>query len=118
MDAAVSALKTSGKIEVATIETAIAVHMQLKSLPFMRVLAQFVPAQLAGLDGEVRAMANVIKWDKRKVILDGSAQLANGIFTRLEREFDAGIDYVQIAKQLQADEESLFALLDVKEEQQ
>jgi len=118
MDAVVSALKRSGNIEIAAVETVIAMHVQLKSLPFMRLLAPFVPAQLAALGGEVKTMANIIKWDKRKVIIDGSAQLANGIFLRLEREFEGDMDYPQMAQQLRADEESLFALLDVKEEQQ
>ena len=118
MDAAVSSLKRSGNIEIATIETVIGLHMQLKALPFMRILARFVPAQLAALDGEIKTMANIVKWEKRKIIIDGSAQLANGIFLRLEREFEGGTAYAQIVEQLRADEEALFALLDVREEQQ
>jgi hypothetical protein len=79
-------------------------------------LGQFVPDQLAALDGEVKTMASIVKWDKRKVIIDGSAQIANALFLRFEREFDGTAAYQQIAEQLRADEEALFAMLDVKED--
>ncbi|MGA2425166.1 MAG: hypothetical protein ABSG07_14280 [Terriglobales bacterium] len=116
MDVAFSTLARSGKIEAAKIETVIALHMQPKALPFMKILGQFVPAQLAALDGEVKTMASIVKWDKRKVIIDGSAQIANALFLRFEREFDGTAAYQQIAEQLRADEEALFAMLDVKED--
>lgn len=116
MDVAFSSLAKSGKIEAATIETAIALHMQPKTLSFMKILGRFVPAQFAVLDGDVRTMASIIKWDKRKVIIDGSGQLANGLFLRFEREFDGTTTYQQIAEQLRADEVALFAMLDVKED--
>lgn len=115
MDASFSTLAKLGKIEAATIETAIALHMQPKALPFMKILERFVPAELAALDGEVKTMASIIKWDKRKVVIDGSGQLANGLFLRFEREFDGAVSYQQIAEQLRTDEEALFAILDVKE---
>ena len=118
MDVAFSTLARSGKVEAATIETVIALHLQPKALSFMKILGPFVPTQLAALDKEVKTMASITKWDKRKVILDGSGQLANGIFLRFEREFDAKATYQQIAEQLRADEEALFALLDVKEDRQ
>jgi len=116
MDVAFSTLAKSGKIEAATIEAVIAFHAQPKALPFMKILEPFIPAQLAALDGDVRTMANIIKWDKRKIIIDGSAQLANGLFLRLDREFEGTSTYQQIAEQLRADEEALFAMLDVKED--
>lgn len=116
MDVAFSALAKSGKIEAATIETVIALHMQPKALTLMKILGPFVPPQLAALDGVVKTMATIVKWDKRKVIIDGSGQLANGVFLRFEREFDGTAAYQQIAEQLRADEEALFALLDVKED--
>jgi hypothetical protein len=40
------------------------------------------------------------------------------MFLRFEREFDGTAGYDEIAKQLRADEETLFAILDVKEEEQ
>lgn len=116
MEAAVSVLTQSGKVEPAKIETVIALHMQPKVLPFMKILGPFVPAPLASFDGEVRTIANIVKWDSRRVIIDGSGQIANGIFLRFDREFSGGVSYEQIAKQLRADEEALFALLDVKED--
>ena len=116
MDAAFAALARSGKIEAAKIETIIALHLQPKALPFMKILGRFVPPQLAALDGDVKTMASIAKWDKRKVIIDGSGQIANGMFLRFEREFDGTAAYQQIAEQLRADEEALFAMLDVKED--
>jgi hypothetical protein len=118
MAAAYSALANAGKIEAATIKTVIALHMQPKSLPFMNILRPFVPVSLIALDKDVKTMASIVKWDKRKVIIDGSGQLANGIFLRFEHEFDGAATYEEIAKQLRADEEAFFAILDVKEEQQ
>lgn len=116
MDLAFSTLAKSAKIEVATIETVIALHMQPKTLPFMKILGPFVPPQLATLNGEIRSMASIIKWDKRKVIIDGSGQVANGVFLRFDREFDGTATYKEIAEQLRADEEVLFAMLGVKED--
>jgi hypothetical protein len=118
MDAAYSTLVSAGKIEAASIKTVIALHMQPKTLPFMDILRPFVPVNLIALDKNVKTMASIVKWDKRKVIIDGSGQLANGIFLRFEREFDGTAGYDEIAKQLRADEETLFAILDVKEEEQ
>jgi len=116
LDAAFSTLARSAKIEAAKIETVIGLHMQPKVLPFMKILERFIPSQLAALDGDVRTIASIVKWDKRKVIIDGSGQLANGVFLRFEREFDGTTAYQQIAEQLRADEEALFAMLDVKED--
>jgi hypothetical protein len=117
MDASFSALASSGHIEAATIDTIIALHLQLKTMPFMKILGRFVPAQLAALDGDVTTMASIVKWAKRKVIIDGSGQIANAIFLRFERQFEGTSTYQQIAEQLRADEQSLFAMLDVKEDQ-
>jgi hypothetical protein len=117
MDAAYSTLANAGKIEAASIRTVIALHMQPKTLPFMDILRPFVPVNLIALDKDVKTMASIVKWDKRKVIIDGSGQLANGIFLRFEREFDGTTTYEEIAKQLRADEEAFFGILDVKEEQ-
>lgn len=118
MDAAYSALAMTGKIEAATKKTIIALHMQPKTLPYMDILRPFIPAQLLALDKDAKTMATIVKWDKRKVIIDGSGQIANGIFLRFEREFDGTATYAEIATQLRADEEALFAILGVKEERQ
>jgi|SRR5579864_8307730 len=116
LDAAFSGLAESGKISVETIETVIALHIQPKVLPFMKILEPFVPAKFGALDRDIKAIASVVKWEKRKVIIDGSLQLANGIFLRFEREFHGSATYHQIAEQLRADEDALLALLDVKED--
>lgn len=116
MDVALSTVAKSGKIEIATIETVIALHMQPKTLPFMKILGPFIPPKFAAMEGEVQTMASILKWKERKVIIDGSGQIANGIFLRFERVFDGTTTYQQISEQLLADEEALFALLDVKED--
>jgi hypothetical protein len=118
MDAAYSALARTGKIEAATKKTVIALHMQPKTLPFMDILRPFVPAQLLALDGDIRTMATIVKWEKLKVIIDGSGQLANGLFLRFERDFDGAATYHEMAAQLRKDEETLLAILDVREERQ
>jgi hypothetical protein len=48
--------------------------------------------------------------------LDGSGQLANGLFLRFERDFSGSTTYEEIAHQSRADEEALFAMLGVEEE--
>jgi hypothetical protein len=58
----------------------------------------------------------VVKWEKHRVTIDGSAQLANGLFLRFEREFEGSATYEAIAGQLRADEEELFAMLGVQED--
>jgi hypothetical protein len=117
LDAAVSTLAEKGGIRAATFKTTVALHIQLKKVPFIEVLRKLIPAPMAALDAAPpHTMASVVKWDKRKVTIDGSGQIANGIFIRYEREFKAGVGYQEIAHQLKADEDGIFAMLDVREE--
>ena len=100
-----------------TKHAAIGIHVQPRTLPFMELLNPFVSSQLAALETQpVRTMAAVAKWEDRKVTIDGSGSLANGIFLRLERDFNAKITYEQIAHQLRHDEEELFRVLGVEED--
>lgn len=118
MDAAYSTLANVGKVDAATIKTVIALHMQPKTLPFIDLLRPFIAEKLSVLEHEApKTMATVVKWDKRRVTIDGSVQIANGIFLRLEREFDGNVSYEDIAKKLRSDEEALFDAIGVKEEQ-
>jgi hypothetical protein len=50
------------------------------------------------------------------VTVDGSAQIANGLFVRYERDFPGNISYEDMAKQLYADELQICKMLDVVEE--
>jgi hypothetical protein len=106
-----------GKIKPATYKTIVALHIQLRNKPFIEVLRRIIPAPMAALDREsADTMASVLKWKNRKVTIDGSGQIANGIFIRYERDFKADVSYEEIAYQLRADEDSIFAMLDVKED--
>jgi len=117
LDAAVTTLATTGGVKPVKFKAIVALHVQPKSAPFMEILRRIVPAPMAGLDdAPARTMASVLKWDNRKVTIDGSGQIANGIFIRYEREFTAGVGYEEMAHQLRADEDAIFAMLDVKEE--
>jgi hypothetical protein len=117
LDAAVTTLATTGGIKPARFKAIVALHVQPKNVPFIEILKRIIPAPMAALDGSpTQTMASVLKWDNRKVTVDGSGQIANGIFIRYEREFTAGVSYEEMAHQLRADEDAIFAMLDVKEE--
>jgi hypothetical protein len=52
----------------------------------------------------------------RKVTIDGSGALANGLFLRLERDFEASATYDEMAQLLRHDEEELFTILGIEED--
>jgi hypothetical protein len=116
-DAAVSALIRSSGVAMGPKSTAISLHLQPKSLPFITLLTPFIAPQLAALDSQpVTTMATVAKWAHHKVTIDGSAVLANAIFLRFEREFPTTATYEEITDQLRKDEEDLFIILGVEED--
>jgi hypothetical protein len=117
LDAALSALTRFGHVVLGEKRTAINLHVQPRSLTFMDVLNKFVPRELAAIEQQpVTTMATVAKWKNRKVTIDGSGSLANGLFLRLERDFDASATYDEIAHQLRYDEEELFNILGIEED--
>lgn len=117
LDAAFQALVGETKATVVRRKTVIVLHVQPKTLPFFQILAPFVSTKLAALEPTpLKTMATIIKWDKRKLTLDGSGQLANGIFLRFEREFDGDTSYEEMARRLRADETEVFQTLDIQEE--
>jgi hypothetical protein len=110
-------LERVGGVKVRAFKTAIALHLQPKITPFVELLKPFAAMPLASVDpSPIRAVAAVVKWEKRRITVDGSGQLANGVFLRFEREFEGSATYDQMAAQLKTDEDELFALLDVKED--
>jgi hypothetical protein len=115
-----AALKTLTEISGAKLKTqntAIAMHLQLRKVPFIELLQAFVPAQLAILESEkVSTMASIVKWNNRKITIDGSAALANGIFVKLEREFPPASSFQEIARILRSDEDAVFNALGVVED--
>lgn len=117
LDAALSALLGQTGAEIIKRKTVIALHAQMVNAPFIQILSPFIPSQLAALEGDKpKTMAAVIKWEKRKVTIDGSGQLANGIFIRFEREFDGKVSYEEMAQKLWADEKGIFDVLGIQEE--
>ena len=107
-----------GGIQTGAFKTDLVMHLQPKTAKFIDILAPFAPPQLLKLDPTTpKATASVVRWNKRRITLDGSSQLANGVFMRLEREFPATVTYEDIAHQLRADELELFDLMDVIEDQ-
>jgi hypothetical protein len=117
LDAALSALTLFGHVVLGKKNTKISLHIQPRTLTFMDILNPFVPRELAAIESQpVRTMATVAKWENRKVTIDGSGALANGLFLKLERDFDASTTYDEIAHQLRHDEEELFNILGVEED--
>ena len=116
-DAAASALIRSSGVAMGPKKTAVSLHLQPKSLPYMALLTPFIAPLLAKLDSEPAiAMAAVAKWAHHRVTIDGSAALANAIFVRLEREFSSTATYEEIAVQLRKDENDIFKILGVEED--
>jgi len=98
-------------------KTAVILHIQFKTKKFGDVLAPFIHPALQALDVEkVKTGAAIIKWDHRRVVLDGSGSIANGLFLRFERDFDGQQSFDDIAKQIHADETALFQMLDIVED--
>jgi hypothetical protein len=117
LDTGYNVITELGGVQAGIIKTAIALHLQPKTVQYIDILKPFAPPQLLGLDpSPLKAAASVVKWEKRRVTVDGSSQLANGLFLRLEREFEGSASYEEIAHQLIADERELFTLLDVEED--
>ena len=113
LDAARSTLiKSSGAVMLVQ-KTALAMHFQPKTKAFIDILRPFISARVEALHEErVTIAATVVKWEKNKLILDGSGSLANGVFLRLEREFDSKAGLEEIALELKKDEDAAFNMLD------
>jgi hypothetical protein len=94
LDAVVSALIRSGRVELGSKNTTVSVHLQPKSVPSMVLLAPFIAPPLAALGSEpVITLATVAKWAHQTVMIDGSGIVANAVFLRFEREFPSTSTY-------------------------
>lgn len=110
-------LKESGGVDAGIYHTNIALHMQPKNKPFIELLKPFAPMPFVKVeDSPITAIAAIIRWEGRRITIDGSGQLANGIFVRLERDFPGGLSFQEVAKQLRADEEQAFEIIGVRED--
>src|SRR5271154_221954 len=108
-DAATSAYVGLSGVPIGAKKTAVGLHLQPNSMPFLEVLSPFMPPRLGALENApLRTMAIVAKWDKRRVTLDGSGSIANALFLKFEREFEGSATSQEMAAQLLKDEEDLF----------
>jgi hypothetical protein len=118
LDAGRSAVLKSTGAAIKVQKTAIALHMQPRTKTFREILIPFLSTRLLGLDSSpVRTGATIVRWGRRGITLDGSGSIANGVFLRLDRDFDANVGYEEIAQQLFTDERAALKMLDVEEEQ-
>jgi hypothetical protein len=117
LDAALTAFHQHSNTKVKTFKTAVALHVQPNTRKFIDLVTPLIPPPMAALYKEpAESMAAIVKWPHHRVTVDGSAQVANGLFIRYERDFPADTDYETMAKQLHADELAVFAMLDIAEE--
>lgn len=117
LDSAVSALIGHSKAKITSIETTSAIHIQPRSLHFVEILRPFLSSDLLSLDEDpIMTMAAVAKWKNRKLTLDGSAVIANGIYLRHERSFVCPVSFEEIANQILLDQVATFKLLGLEED--
>jgi hypothetical protein len=117
LEAAMTALRKSGTFTIDTFKTIIAMHVQPKTMEFIELLKPFVPSRLGDIhSSSPTTVASVVVWKDRRVTLDGSGSIANGIFLKLERDFKGGHSFAQMAEQLHEDEKELLGILGVEEE--
>jgi hypothetical protein len=97
--------------------TNIALHLQLKNKPVIELLKPFAAIPFTQTNTEpITAVAAIVRWKDRRLTIDGSGSLANGIFVRLERDFPGSLSFYDIARELRSDEERVFDLIGVKED--
>lgn len=95
----------------------LSLHLQPKTASFKDILRPFIADRLKQLDAApLEAMAGILRWPVRKITLDGSAALANGIFVQMQREFELSISLDEMKRQIFNDEADMLKLLDVVEE--
>ena len=105
-----------GGVELGKRSTSLILHLQPKNVPFRELLRPFLVPSLSELEtSPAEAMAYVIRWKGRRITLDGSATLANGVFLHLERDFDDAVPFEEVKETLLKDEATMFALLNVEE---
>jgi hypothetical protein len=116
LTSALGALKSTSGAEISLQKTAIVLHLQPRNVTFLEILKPFLSPAIQALDGSaLKTGASIVKWERRRIVLDGSAALANAVFLKFEREFDGGADFEKIALQLKEDEDAIFKMLDVEE---
>ena len=117
LTAALQSLRRASGAEISKQKTSLALHLQPRSMSFLEILRPFLSSRLMELDTSgIRTGASIVKWESRKVTLDGSGALANAVFLRLERDFGSEETFEEIAVQIRDDEIAIFNMLNVEEE--
>lgn len=94
----------------------LSLHLQPKTLSFREILQPFLAQPVAKLeDSPVEAIAIVARWKGRRITLDGSAAIVNGVYLQSEREFESTASYDEIKMAVLNDQLTLFKLLDLEE---
>lgn len=113
---ALDVLTQQAGVELGKRSTSLILHLQPKNVPFRELLWPFLVPALSQLENSPAvAMAYVVRWKGRRITLDGSAALANGVFLHLERDFEAAVPFSEIRDTLLQDEITMLALLNVEE---
>jgi hypothetical protein len=94
----------------------LSLHLQPKNVAFRDILKPFLDSRLKALDQEpVKSMAIVANWPTRRITLDGSAQLANGVYIQMERDFPAEMHMNEAKEHIFKDEVDMLKMLEVEE---
>ncbi|MDZ4801666.1 MAG: hypothetical protein SGI92_26215 [Bryobacteraceae bacterium] len=118
LDTVVSSLVNLSGVKTGRQSATFSMHVQPRNVSFVEILRPLVAEQLVALQASpITTMAAVLKWKDRRVTLDGSGSLANGIFLRLERVFPSSATYSEIAEQLRNDQTAVFDMLGIQEDQ-
>ena len=116
LDTALSAFRRRSGAEIKAFKVAVALHVQPRTKRFIEILEPLISTPIASLEpNSVQSMATIVKWPGRRVTIDASAQIANGIFIRYEREFSAETEYPSMARRLYEDELQVFVMLGIQE---
>jgi len=110
------ALASHGQVQAGKYKASVVLHIQPKKGSFIDLLKPFGPPALYALDGSpLTAFATVLRWEARRITIDGSAQIANAIFLRFERDFPGSVSVKDMAAELLAEEKKLFSIIGVEE---
>ena len=116
LDLFLTILTNVGRVVPGKKVSILSLHLQPKTASFKDILRPFVDSNIQKLDAApLEAMAIVARWPYHRITLDGSAQLANGIFLQMERDFEASVSLDDIKRRILDDEIILLKLLGVEE---
>lgn len=117
LDCAIASLIRLSGIKISKQKAEIGMHIQPRSLAFIDILRPFITPSLSTLESEpLVTLAAIGVWSNRRVTVDSSASIANGVFLRLERDFPVATSYEEVSQQIWNDQKNLFEVLGVEED--